>query len=215
MSEFNSQYLFFPFSVYRSLHGNNSCYENYRGLLTTFGTSGTGPYTYLWSTGDTINWLDSLCNGVYQLSITDAKGCVVNFSDTIISPATPVASTNILYSAVLPDSCSGAIQVIPYGEYENRSYQVTVSTAGTNYGYARDTLLFSHLCTGWNIFWSITQIVSLTDSVFVGLTPGCTVSSAGFDPDCFGSCNGMLSMSSIGTPPYQYHWNTGDSAQSF
>lgn len=205
---------FFPFSVYRSLHGNNSCYENCRGLLTTFGTSGTGPYTYLWSTGDTINWLDSLCNGVYQLSITDAKGCVVNFSDTITSPATPVASTNILYSAVLPDSCSGAIQVIPYGEYENRSYQVTVSTAGTNYGYARDTLLFSHLCTGWNTILINNSNCILTDSVFVGLTPGCTVSSAGFDPDCFGSCNGMLSMSSIGTPPYQYHWNTGDSAQS-
>lgn len=41
-------------------------------------TDGVAPFQYLWNTGDTTNYLDSLIGGNYSLEITDTRGCVLN-----------------------------------------------------------------------------------------------------------------------------------------
>jgi gliding motility-associated-like protein len=47
---------------------------------------GTLPYTYIWSTGATTNSIDSLDNGNYILTVTDANGCSVVSNYTIAGP---------------------------------------------------------------------------------------------------------------------------------
>ena len=52
------------------------------GAIILTPTSGTGPYTYVWSNSNTTAFNQSLCNQVYSYMVTDANGC--GFNDTII-----------------------------------------------------------------------------------------------------------------------------------
>ncbi|MEX1001650.1 MAG: T9SS type A sorting domain-containing protein [Crocinitomicaceae bacterium] len=48
--------------------------------------SGTAPFSFSWSTGDTTIWIDNLCPGTYSLTITDSLGCVYTDSVTLVDP---------------------------------------------------------------------------------------------------------------------------------
>ncbi len=70
-------------------HCPNSC----DGGITTFVTGGDGPYSYSWSNlPDTVSNLDSLCAGVYTVTVTDNNHC--------IKPSTTTVNTSIIVSAV-------------------------------------------------------------------------------------------------------------------
>lgn len=77
-------------------------------------TGGTTPYTFLWSTGDTTEDLDSIPGGTYSVIVTDASGCM--FTDTteltsIFASESTITSTD--------ETCAGAnngsLLVIPGG----------------------------------------------------------------------------------------------------
>ncbi|HXH19547.1 MAG TPA: SprB repeat-containing protein, partial [Chitinophagales bacterium] len=86
--------------------GNNSepvvdkgcCAFNCNGAINLTITSGTGPFTFKWSTGETTEDLSNVCQGNYTVTITDASGCTVSQTFnvgqvppniTAISEATP------------------------------------------------------------------------------------------------------------------------------
>jgi len=45
------------------------------GSISVFPAGGTGPYSYLWSNGDTGNTIDNIPAGSYTVTVTDANGC--------------------------------------------------------------------------------------------------------------------------------------------
>ena len=59
-----------------------TCYEEANGRLWLTVTGGTTPYLYNWSTGSTDRNIDSLVDGSYTVTITDANNCVLE-SDPI------------------------------------------------------------------------------------------------------------------------------------
>ncbi len=67
-------------------------------FLNPFG--GVAPYTYQWSTGDTIALLSSLYGGQYTLTVTDAVGCS---KDTTVTIRAPIAITQTISDTI----CSG------------------------------------------------------------------------------------------------------------
>ena len=52
-----------------------SCFEYSDGSLTLIPSGGTPDYTYLWNTGDTTLFIDSLTTGNYSVEIYDSLGC--------------------------------------------------------------------------------------------------------------------------------------------
>ncbi len=52
-----------------------SCYGNEDGQIQAIPVGGTGPYSYLWETGDTTASIDDLAPGTYFVTITDMNGC--------------------------------------------------------------------------------------------------------------------------------------------
>jgi hypothetical protein len=54
-----------------------------KGKLSVTGVTGTGPYTYLWSNGETGQTITGLTQGVYSCTVTDANGCSQTLSDVI------------------------------------------------------------------------------------------------------------------------------------
>lgn len=57
------------------------------GALEVIIDGGTGPYEVLWSNGDTTAMIDSLSFGEYEVTITDANGCITACLDTLMGLA--------------------------------------------------------------------------------------------------------------------------------
>ncbi|HEX4887144.1 MAG TPA: gliding motility-associated C-terminal domain-containing protein [Luteibaculaceae bacterium] len=62
---------------------NSVCQSPFNGSVIPRVTGGRSPYTYLYSTGDSIPNVTGLAPGAYQLTVTDTNGCAVNTSFTI------------------------------------------------------------------------------------------------------------------------------------
>jgi gliding motility-associated-like protein len=53
------------------------CDEKCIGKVTSNTTGGTPPYLFHWSNGGNSSYIDNLCEGNYQITITDSKGCFI------------------------------------------------------------------------------------------------------------------------------------------
>jgi hypothetical protein len=65
---------------------NPICYEECSGTATATPTSGTAPYIYVWVPTGNTNTISNLCDGTYNVTITDANGCTTNGSVTLTNP---------------------------------------------------------------------------------------------------------------------------------
>jgi uncharacterized protein (DUF2141 family) len=54
-----------------------------KGKLAVTGVTGTGPYTYLWSNGETTQIITGLTQGVYSCTVTDINGCELTKSEFV------------------------------------------------------------------------------------------------------------------------------------
>lgn len=94
-------------SFYPALCPNND------GMAGVF-AFGTGPFSYLWSTGDTTQGIVNLAPGYYSCTITDALACTETKCGHVIL-STPVSA----YYSTVPASClytaDGSITVTPSG----------------------------------------------------------------------------------------------------
>jgi hypothetical protein len=67
------------------------CYGVNNGEATATVTGGVGPYTYLWSNGQTSNPAILLAVGSYTVTVTDANGCTVS-GNVVVTSQAPVNS---------------------------------------------------------------------------------------------------------------------------
>ena len=114
---------------------NVSChgYDDATLLLTI--TGGQPVYDILWSTGDTLNYLDSLTPGTYSVLVTDAQGCEEPLTFTVTEPAPIVAN-------FVPSTPFGCIPLdvtftnVSTGPYTNSTWDfgntITQSTQNAN-----------------------------------------------------------------------------------
>lgn len=61
----------------------NSCAGANNGSLTASVTGGNQPYSYLWSTSSTTQSINNLAAGNYDVTVTDANGCVASMTNFI------------------------------------------------------------------------------------------------------------------------------------
>lgn len=64
---------------------NETCQGSCNGSAAITVNNGTGPFTYLWSNGQTSSTLSNLCVGNYSVTVTAANGCSDSESFTITS----------------------------------------------------------------------------------------------------------------------------------
>ena len=75
------------------------------GQLSVLAENGTGPYSYLWSNGDTSPTIFGLCSGDYDVVVTDANGCSVSGSaivDLLIPEGWEVYPTSCVHEIIIP-----------------------------------------------------------------------------------------------------------------
>jgi uncharacterized protein (DUF2141 family) len=90
---------------------------NCSGEITVYPLSGTAPFTYYWSNGETTQGIDSLCQGTYQVLVVDQNGC--SLLDSIV-----VTDTINLFVASIPSYCNGDSTGIFITQLSNQTFPV-------------------------------------------------------------------------------------------
>lgn len=119
---------------------NATCYNYCDGTASTVVGGGTAPYSYNWSGLGSSTSVSGICDGVYDLIVTDANGCTISELDFVI---TEPAQINIGSISVKHETCFGSCDgrlIIP-------------STNGTAFSIDGGTLFFTNntfidLCEG-------------------------------------------------------------------
>jgi gliding motility-associated-like protein len=169
--------------------------------LTTSG--GTGPYTYLWSSGATTEDISGIGPGVYSVTITDINGCPFDTTFTLSNQGAPTVS-----ATVIDPSC-------PSGNDGSISLTLSGGTGPFTYSWSNGGTTATI-----NGLWAATYTVTITDQA-----TGCTTnesytltSPSGFSGfvdlthvSCGGANDGAIDLTiSGGTPPYNYLWTPGN-----
>lgn len=176
------------------------------GSITEFPFGGTGPYTYLWSNGQTTPSITSLAPGNYTVTITDANLCTKTRSVGLINLAGPVLAVDSVRNVRCFGGATGAIFITATGGSSPLSYlwsnaSVSADLVNVVAGTYTVTVTDANLCTA-SISRLITQPVALNDSVLVTNT---TCAAA----------NGAINLFPYGgTPSYTFLWNTGATSQN-
>lgn len=177
-----------------------SCYHSNDGAIQTNVSGGTSPYAYNWLSGQQTPGIANLAKGTYNLTVTDANGCVLIFNTAITQP------DSLMIQVVINNATCNA---------SNGSIQTQVTGGTTPYGYA-----WSDGSTNQNL----TNVPSGSYNLLVTDAHGCQVSYSGVvlsvtnlitstivkDVSCYGQDNGEATVIiSNGNQPYHYQWSTG------
>jgi predicted metal-binding protein len=159
---------------------------------------GLSGLNFLWSTGDAVATIDSLCPGYYNVTITDNLGCIVSDSVEIINQ--PVFLNLSITTPTCVGLCDGIASINPVGV---PPFQWQWSTGDTT------SLTIGSLCAG-NYFITISDSVGCvgSDSVIVNDPPALLYSASHIDATCAGACNGISTISATGNGNLSYLWNT-------
>ncbi len=111
-----------------TVNANESCAEN-DGSLTANPSGGTPPYAYQWDdvNNSTTQTISGLMSGSYNVTITDAKGCVVSAVGTVASRCFDLALRKTFSSGVLlpGGNVTFNIEVINQGTVDAANVQVS------------------------------------------------------------------------------------------
>ncbi len=80
---------------------NVSCNGGSNGVAIAAGASGTLPYSYIWSNGQSGAQISGLSAGIYTVTISDANNCTATVTATVSQPSAITVSTTST-----PQNCS-------------------------------------------------------------------------------------------------------------
>lgn len=186
---------------------NPTCYGFTDGSLQVSPIGGTPPYSYVWATNGnpTTAILSNIGDGTYNVTITDANGCIQLSSGTISNPIAinaSITSTSISCFG----KCDGTATVTvnngfaPYTfAWNNNTHQATPTATSLCAGSYTVAITDAHGCPA-----NAVALFNSPDSLTLSLV------SKG-NPTCFGLCNGFMQIAPAGgTAPYTYSWSSGN-----
>ena len=195
------------------------CYGDSMGSIAVSISSGSAPFTYAWSTGESTAMIDSIGAGTYWVLVNDMYGCNDSLSTVIgqpdslevtLTPSVFIGGSNI---ACIGDS-SGAITSAAIGGSGGFTYAWTgpngyTATSGDISGVAAGTYLLSVTDGNGCVTTIGTTLAEPATSVTGAVTASTT--SGGTMISCNGGNDGWLDVTySGGTPGYTVAW-TGPS----
>ena len=181
---------------------NNSACINNLGSLHITGLTGTPPYTYLWSNGQTTPSITGLSDGTYSVTVTDGLGCTTS-QGTIIGATSPLSS--LILVDVQPTCFSATGQATVYISGGTAPYHIQGSNGEITITFAT-SYTFTGLSAGY-FSTTVTDAGLCQSTSFATLLTPNAISVVTFDVTN-SSCNnfdGKISISLFGgAAPYTY-----------
>lgn len=183
---------------------NVVCYNDCNGKITSSITGGTSPFTYLWNTGETTSIIDSLCPGLYNITVTDFNNCnavqnnitVANHADMVITMPSSLSDCN--------GSCNGVASVT---SVLNAYTPITYNWSNGSTGASQDSLCAGNYTVTIIDYKGCTKTATKT----INATTGTVILSNTINDSvsCVTGCSGAISATaSGGINPYTYHLGT-------
>jgi len=184
-----------------------TCAGNQNGNLSAAGTGGALPYHFLWNTGAPGSDLMNLGCGTYTVTLSDAMGCTVAGTETLPCPDAVQIDSIVPTSVACFGNTNGVVSV--YAQGGTGALSFLWSDPNVQPGPTA-----SNLAAGaYTITVSDANGCSATASATVVQPPMLSVSTTATAVSCFGGNDGAVqSMTTGGTPLYQYNWNVPTSA---
>src|SRR5690554_2546823 len=177
-----------------------TCFGEDNGSITITTTGGKLPYTYTWTPAvTTSNTASDLAPGIYNITVEDDSGQVINSSITILEP-TPIVSGLDYTDVVCNGQNNGTASVTPTGGTPPYTVLWSDSTIG---------LTNSNLAPGsYDVTIRDANHCVLTESFTID-EPDVLVASVGNQTDVstYGGNDGSATVAVTGgTSPYTYTW---------
>lgn len=181
---------------------NVGCNGDTTGSIDITPVGGTGTLQYAWSSGESTEDLSNKAAGFYEVTITDANNCVVDYQYQITEPTVLVLSATVTAVSCFGDS-NGVVNAVTSGATTPYSY---AWSNGDTTGTINNLVAGTYLVT-------VTDGNGCTDttSAVVGNPQQLTSTMSLFtEPTCYGGNNGQDTVfAQGGTAPYVYSWNNG------
>ncbi|MCB0704858.1 MAG: choice-of-anchor L domain-containing protein [Saprospiraceae bacterium] len=176
------------------------CFGAATGNASVVGDGGVSPYSYSWSTGSQTNLADGLAAGTYELSLTDANGCILVDEIEVTQPEAPISAIGTGRDV----SCFGS---------ENGAVIVSAEGGTPPYSYSLDNNVFSGSSTLvaleagiYNVFVQDARgCVFLTQEIEI-LEPDPLTVDLGLDINLFYGDNAQLGVTVSPDMPVTYNW---------
>jgi gliding motility-associated-like protein len=181
-------------------------------------TSGSAPYNFLWSNGQTTNPATGLPAGNISVTVTDNVGCSRTANATLTEP-TAISST------ITPYTFPGGAN-ISCNSYTDGSADLTVSGGTGDYTFlwsnGQTTEDLSNAAAG-NFTVTITDenncvatnTVTLTEPASMTAALNSPTNSGGYNISCAGEDDGVINATvTNGTAPFTYLWSNGSTSQN-
>ena len=205
--------VFEPTPVTLTINGTNpTCYDLCNGTATAVAGGGVGGFSYNWvpapGLGQGTPNATSMCDGTYDLTVTDANGCFLTDQVTLTNP--PLYDITAVQSNLLcAGNNNGTIDITVNGGANGPAYtfnwvpappvgQGTPNVSGLTAGVWTVTIQDGLLCDT-TLSFTITNPPALT------VTPS-VISQVTCNGDCNGSAQVVIGG---GTAPYTILWNPG------
>lgn len=171
------------------------------GSVTAAASTGTSPYTYLWSNTATTTAINNVIGGNYSVTVTDANGCTTTASSSVSSPNVPftVTPTGGTTSCI---SNTGTVSVV--ASAGNSPYTYLWSNTAT-------TAQINSLGAG-NYAVTVTDADGCTSTATAAVTTpsGPSATDAVTNALCHSGNTGAVDVTvSGGTAPLHYLWSNG------
>jgi hypothetical protein len=137
---------------------NIDCYGNGNGNINVMANGGNANYQYLWNNGNTTNSINNLNAGTYIITLTDALGCTVIDSASVIEPSL----LSLTYAVSPTTGNDGIIDITPLGG--SPSYTYNWSDGNINEDRTALTTKNYHVTITDNNGCSVTEKFSIYDS---------------------------------------------------
>ncbi len=180
---------------------NIDCNGEDTGEIDLTVNGGAGGYTYSWSDGSTGSGITNLTAGVYDVTISDADGCLSNKS-YLVNQSLALSSSTIVNDVTCNNGSNGSI-----------SLSVSGGVGPYTYLWSDGSTNSQILNTTWgNYTVDITDALgcTITESYTINQPNAIVTSPTINDVSCFGGMDGGITTSSVGgAGAYTYSWNNG------
>jgi gliding motility-associated-like protein len=182
-------------------HTNILCFGNNTGSIDLSVSGGTSPYTYSWSNSSTTQDIQNLIAGTYNVTVTDANGCIAVMSINVTQPAIPLTVGYTTTNVSCFGLSDGSIDVTPLGGTGPFTYYWTTGLASQD---------LSNLPAGQYIV-AITDANNCVTSTQITVNQPTAPLSGTITQlpiTCYGANDGQLTANANGgTAPYSYTWS--------
>ncbi|CAN5377977.1 hypothetical protein BH09BAC5_BH09BAC5_09380 [soil metagenome] len=177
------------------------CANACNGFITSIPSGGTMPYTYSWNpTGQITQTAANLCAGTYTVTVTDANGCTLIQSDTILSPVVLVLNAPVVTDASCNNSLDGAIDITINGG----ALPYVFAWTGPGAFFANTEDLTNILSGSYTVIITDANGCSVSDTIIVNALTTISANAGNDTSACIGGLIILDGTGSVNATSYQW-----------